>query len=115
MIGIDIVAIARISKLRERYGESFAERFLNKDEINLAKTDSTLAGFYAIKEAVSKALGCGISSECSFFDIEIYKTEKNAPKIKLSEKIKSNFKISQADVSISHDGGFAIAAVILTK
>ncbi|QCD52746.1 holo-ACP synthase [Campylobacter sp. RM16192] len=113
MIGIDIVVISRISKLKKRYGEAFAKRFLSEDEIKIAKNDATMAGFYAAKEAVSKALGCGISSECSFFDIEIYKTEKNAPKIKLSDKLKQNFKISEADISISHDGGFAIAAVIL--
>lgn len=113
MIGIDIVAIERISRLKKRYGEAFAKRFLNENEMILTKTDATLAGFYALKEAVSKALGCGIGDECSFFDIEIYKTEKNAPKIKLSEKIRANFKISQVDASISHDGGFAIAAVIL--
>ena len=113
MIGVDIVAISRISRLKERYGENFAKRFLSEDEMKIAKNDATLAGFYAAKEAVSKALGCGISSECSFFDIEIYKTEKNAPKIRLSDKIKRNFKVSQADISISHDGGFAIAAVIL--
>lgn len=113
MIGIDIVCIDRISRLKGRYGELFLRRFLNENEINLIKSDATLAGFFALKEAVSKALGCGIGKECSFFDIEIYKTEKNAPKIKLSEKIKQNFKISKADVSLSHDGGFAIAAVIL--
>lgn len=113
MIGIDIVVISRIAKLKERYGETFARRFLNEDEIKIAKNDATLAGFFALKEAVSKALGCGISKDCSFFDIEIYKTEKNAPKIKLSDKLKQNFKISDADASISHDGGFAIAAVIL--
>lgn len=113
MIGIDIVAISRISRIKKRFGEEFATRFLNQDEIKLVKSDATLAGFWALKEATSKALGCGISEQCSFFDIEIYKTDKNAPKIKLSQKIIQNFSIKQADVSISHDGGFVIAAVIL--
>lgn len=114
MIGIDIVAISRISRLKERYGEVFAGRFLSPDEMAIAKTDATLAGFYAAKEAVSKALGCGIGKDCSFFDIQIYKTEQNAPKITLSQNLKDKFQISKADVSISHDGGFAVAAVILT-
>ena len=115
MIGIDIVAISRISRLKERRGEDFLKYFLNDDEINIAKTDATIAGFFAAKEAISKALGCGISAEFSFFDAQIYKDEKNAPKVKLSEKIIKNFNLKDAQITISHDGGFAIAAAILQK
>ena len=113
MLGIDIVSIERISKLRELYGIYFAKRFLSSNEINLIKNDATLAGFWAAKEAASKALGCGIGQECSFFDIEIYKTDKNAPKIRFSPKVIQNFNIKDAQISISHDGGFSIAIVIL--
>ena len=86
MIGIDIVAISRISRLKERRGEDFLKYFLNDDEINIAKTDATIAGFFAAKEAISKALGCGISAEFSFFDAQIYKDEKNAPKSSSQKK-----------------------------
>ena len=110
MIGIDIVAISRISRLKERRGEDFLRYFLSDDEINIA-----IAGFFAAKEAISKALGCGISAEFSFFDAQIYKDEKNAPKVKLSEKIIKNFNLKNAQITISHDGGFAIAAAILQK
>ena len=113
MIGIDIVAISRISRLKERRGDRFLRYFLSDDEIKIAKTDATIAGFFAAKEAVGKALGCGISAEFSFFDAQIYKDDKNAPKIKLSEKITKNFNIKDAQITISHDGGFAIAAAIL--
>ena len=43
MIGIDIVKIDRISKLKARYGELFLKKFLSDDEIVLAKNDATLA------------------------------------------------------------------------
>ena len=76
MIGIDIVAISRISKLKQRRGEEFLRYFLSDDEIKIAKTDATIAGFFAAKEAISKALGCGISAEFSFFDAQIYKNDK---------------------------------------
>jgi len=87
MIGIDIVKIDRISRLKARYGELFLKKFLSDDEIALAKNDATLAGFWAAKEAASKALGVGISKECGFLDIELSKDAKNAPKIKFSPKI----------------------------
>ena len=105
MIGIDIVAISRISRLKERRGEDFLRYFLSDEEISIAKTDATIAGFFAAKEAISKALGCGISAEFSFFDAQIYK----------EEKIIKNFNVKGAEITISHDGGFAIAAAILQR
>ncbi|WP_033915884.1 holo-ACP synthase [Campylobacter sputorum] len=115
MIGIDIIAIKRISDLKLKYGDKFLYKFLNKDEINIAKSEATMAGFFAAKEAFAKALGCGISKEFSFHDVEIYKDSNGAPLLKIAQKIKSNFDIQKASLSISHDGGFAIAAVILQK
>ena len=113
MIGIDIVKIDRISRLKARHGKLFLKRFLSDSEIALAKNDATLAGFWAAKEAASKALGVGISKECGFLDIMLSKDAKNAPKIKFSTKIYTNFNIKEASLSITHDGGFAVAAVMI--
>lgn len=113
MLGIDIVSIKRIAILKEKYGEKFLSRILAQDEIKLIKSDTSLAGFFAAKEAVSKALGVGIGNEFSFKDVKIYKNEKNAPLLKFSDDTKARFKIKNSSLSISHDGGFAIAAVII--
>ncbi|MGG7047851.1 MULTISPECIES: holo-ACP synthase [unclassified Campylobacter] len=115
MIGIDIVSIDRIFRLKERFGVDFLRRFLSQKEIDIIKSDASLAGFWAAKEAASKALGVGISAECSFFDIEISKNERGAPILKFSDKIMQNFNISSTSLSITHDGGFAIAAVMLKQ
>jgi len=115
MIGIDVVSIKRIEKLHDKFGKKAYERFLNKDEIALVKKVETAAGFWAAKEAASKALGCGIGKECSFHDILLSKTSKNAPLITFSKKILENFSIKNAHVSITHDAGFAIAVVALEK
>ncbi len=114
MIGIDIVSIQRIEKLMEKFPQKALERFLNEEEIQLVKSAQTAAGFWAAKEATSKALGCGIGKTCGFHDITISKTKNNAPKIKLSKKLKKKFGIKRISVSITHDGGFAIAAVMMT-
>jgi holo-[acyl-carrier protein] synthase len=113
MIGIDIVSISRIENIIKKFGDKALKRFLNDKEIELIKTPETAAGFWAAKEAFSKALGTGIGEECSFLDIEIIKNKKNKPCFSSSTLEKFNLK--QADVSISHDGGFAIAAVIIIK
>lgn len=114
MIGIDIVVISRIESMIERFGDKALDRFLNKDEKQLVKSPKTAAGFWAAKEAASKALGVGISAECGFHDIFISKNPKGAPQISFSDKINSKFNIQNSSLSISHDGGFAIAAVMIS-
>ncbi|MBK1992303.1 holo-ACP synthase [Campylobacter sp. 2018MI35] len=114
-VGCDIVCISRIEKIYQKYGKNFLDKFLSQEEQKLIKNSKTLAGFWAAKEAASKALGVGISLECDFFDIQISKTKKNAPILNFSSKIQKNFNISSQSLSISHDGNFAIAVVVLKK
>ena len=112
-VGTDIIQIKRIEKLLKRYGIKFKQRYLSKKEIALARKIETLAGFWAAKEAISKALGCGIGAQLSFHDIVIAKDDKGAPYFKLSKKARKVFKIKSSSISISHDGGFAIAIAVV--
>ncbi|WP_104712484.1 holo-ACP synthase [Helicobacter cetorum] len=114
MVGVDIVSIARIEKSLKRFERKFLERFLNPEEIVLCNNKlPTIAGFWALKEACSKALGVGISKELGFLDIRISKSPRNAPLITLSKEKMNYFKIQNLSASISHDNGFAIAVVII--
>ncbi|GAX87583.1 holo-[acyl-carrier protein] synthase [Lebetimonas natsushimae] len=111
MIGIDIVVISRIENMIKKYGNKVINKILTQEEQIFFKTPSSIAGAFAAKEAFSKALGTGIGKECGFHDIIILKNNKNKPYI--SQKTLKKFNLKQADISISHDGGFAIAAVII--
>jgi len=113
MIGIDLIKISRMEKMLERFGDKALQKFLSIDEMKLIKNNKTAAGFWAVKEATSKALGVGIGSTCSFHDINIYKTNKGAPKIKLSDKLIKEFNIADTSLSITHDGDYAIAVVAI--
>lgn len=113
MIGIDLIKTSRMQSLMERFEQKALEKFLSKNEIAIVKNYKTAAGFWALKEATSKALGTGIGSECAFHDITISKTEKGAPKIKLSNNIIETFNITDTSVSITHDGEYAIAVVAI--
>ena len=113
-IGTDIIRISRIEKLLDRHGETFKQRFLSAQEIQTAKKTETIAGFWAAKEAVSKALGCGIGKQLAFHDIIISKDPKGAPSFVLTEQAKRVHPIQEASLSISHDGGFAIAVVAIS-
>ncbi|MBA3025570.1 MAG: holo-ACP synthase [Sulfurimonas sp.] len=113
MIGIDLIKSSRMESLMERFGEKALKKFLSEDEILLVKNYKTAAGFWALKEACSKALGVGIGTECSFHDIVISKTPKGAPTISLSTKVVEMFGIQTTSVSITHDGEYAIAVVAI--
>ena len=124
MIGIDLIEIERITKLKKRFGDKALLKFLSPEEMTLAKSDTTAAGFYAAKEAISKALGIGISEKCGFMDIKIqqhiiqlllkiYKDAKNAPSFTLSRHLIEDYNITDVSLSITHDKGFAIAVAVI--
>jgi holo-[acyl-carrier protein] synthase len=113
-IGTDIIQIDRIERSLEKFGEKFKEKFLHPEEISLVKKTESIAGFWAAKEAIAKALGCGIGSELSFHDMIITKNSKGAPSFHLSNKAKKIHNIKDSSLSISHDGGFAIAIVVIS-
>lgn len=114
-IGTDIVEINRIEKALTHFGDKFKQRFLNPQEIKLVQKTASIAGFWAAKEAISKALGCGIGSELSFHDITIEKNTRGAPIFTLSKEAQKVHQIKASSLSISHDGGFAIAVVVISQ
>ncbi len=113
MIGIDLIKTSRMERMIDRFNERALQKFLSANEILLVKNHKTAAGFWAAKEACSKALGTGIGAECSFKDITISKTNKGAPQINLSKHLIKKFHIKDTSVSITHDGEYAIAVVAI--
>lgn len=119
-LGTDIVEIARIKETLERHQASFEEHVFTETErvAGAGRKDSALyyAGRWAAKEALSKALGCGISEKCHWLDIEIYNGDKGNPRIKLSGAAAESAEaigVSEVHVSISHEKHYASATVIL--
>ena len=115
MIGIDLIKTERMKRLMDRFEDKALQKFLSEEEIKLVKNYKTASGFWAVKEAGSKALGVGIGSECSFHDMTITKTPKGAPQLEFSKKVMQNFNIKDTSLSITHDGEYAIAVVTIEK
>jgi len=113
MIGIDIVSVNRIENMINKFGQKALKRYLNDSEISLIKSPQTAAGFWAAKEAVSKALGCGIGKELSFHDIVISKNKKGKPTVRLINNKNEYFNIKAIDISITHEKNFAVSAAIV--
>ncbi|MBU1668739.1 holo-ACP synthase [bacterium] len=113
-IGTDITVVSRIEQSLNKFGDKFLNKFLNEEEQQLSLKVESIAGYWAAKEAIAKALGCGIGKELAFHDIILYKDEKKAPHFKLSQKAQNIHNIQSSSLSIAHDGGFAMAVVIVT-
>ena len=115
-IGTDIVQIERIKKNIEN--KNFVNKIYTENEqVYLQKrqfSPQTAAGIFAAKEAVSKALGTGISG-FNITDIEILKDEFDKPEVLLHNnalEISQDRGISKINISISHEKDYAIAFVV---
>jgi len=114
-IGTDITVVSRIEKTLAKFGDKFLDKFLNQEEQQeLSSKTESIAGYWSAKEAIAKALGCGIGKELSFHDILLYKDEKKAPHFKLTDDAQKRHNIKGSSISIAHDGGFAIAVAVIS-
>jgi len=119
-VGVDIVEIERVERILANYGLRFIERVFTQEEAEYAcgsdvKKGERFAGRFAVKEAVMKVLGTGKSGGILWKEIETVSGRRGKPELFLhgAAKEKSiNMGIRSLHVSISHDGGKAIAFVI---
>jgi holo-[acyl-carrier protein] synthase len=90
-VGIDIVEIRRIENAVER-NHNFIDKLFNKEEVEYLKSrdfrPEYVAGRFAAKEAVSKALGTGFRG-FSFKDIVVDRTTLGKPVVILKGKAKT--------------------------
>ena len=116
-IGIDLVNISRVARLLDRYGERFARKvFTTTEWLESQGKASHLAGRFAVKEAVFKALGTGLSGGIAWHDVETVSRGSGAPVVRTSGVVRSLLQ-SRGPVSIwtsiSHERENAVAMVVL--
>ncbi|MDE5978095.1 MAG: holo-ACP synthase [Turicibacter sp.] len=108
-IGTDIIEIKRIQKLHHK--ERFIHKLLSEEELKLYESFSNdkrrnefLAGRWAVKEALYKALGAYCDGK-SYKDFSIVNDESGKPYL-LTPLIGGIF------ISISHCESYAVAFVV---
>ena len=118
-IGIDLVNTPRIKKLIEKWGSRFKEKVFSNIEIKYSeghqRDEQHFAGNFAVKEAFIKALG---RRNIRFIDIEVMRNGYGKPYINLYGEAKvrvEEMEIKGIYTSISHDGEYSTAIVILEK
>lgn len=111
-IGIDITPIERISAMQDKYGDKFLDKLLAEGE--QGGSVQTLAGLWAAKEAVAKALGTGYTG-FGPTDICILRDSLGAPSVELrgeAADIALLRGVKTVKLSISHAAGLAVACAV---
>ncbi len=112
-IGVDIVDVSRFEGVLERHGKRFMERIFTPGEMDYCEGKYRPAMHYAArfaaKEAVIKALGKRIP----FKNVEIVRGESGKPGLDVKGYTAEMGYIWH--LSISHDGGYSLASVILEE
>ncbi len=113
-VGVDIVAINRIdSILNSKREVRFLDKIFSDKEITESKEKTNksqyFSGRFAAKEAIKKALSSyDKTTDSSFKSIEVLNSSSGKPYV-IS---KSNHDIN---ISISHDGNYAVAFCVIDK
>lgn len=119
-VGTDLVEIARMKRAIDERGEALAKRILTDRELEEFRDSNRkpefLAKRFAVKEAVSKALGTGMAQGVSWKNIELQHSESGQPIVDLSDKAEQKLKELGGEcmyVSLSDEAGLVSAFAVL--
>jgi holo-[acyl-carrier protein] synthase len=120
-VGVDLIRIRRVEQAYLRRPERFLHRIFSlREQALLSQRNyppATLAARFAAKEAVAKALGCGIGP-VRWYELEIVPGGKGAPYVCLrgeAERLARQRGIDGVAVSLAHDGPWAMAFAVAYK
>ncbi len=119
-IGIDLCSVERVRRLVADHGPRFLERTFTEAEVAYARRrkkgfEETLAGRFAAKEAVMKALGTGWTEEVGFRTIEVLGEPSGRPYLVLHGTAAAKAQALGArhwHLSITHTADLAVAVAV---
>lgn len=119
-IGVDTAVIARFQRFIDTGNSAIIARLFTPLERSRCESRkdaaSCLAARFAAKEAFLKALGSGLRDGIAWQDMEVSNNTLGKPELTLSGKAAGQFQaagLARIHLSLSHDGGNAIAMVVL--
>jgi holo-[acyl-carrier protein] synthase len=118
-VGLDLVEIARVQRDIEKYGERFVDRILGPAERalydNRIDKDRFLAGRFAAKEAVVKALGFRLAERPSWNKLQVLNDPTGQPVCHFPERLRDQLADVSCLVSITHEKTHAAAVAIIQE
>jgi holo-[acyl-carrier protein] synthase len=119
-IGVDVVAIERISRSLAEGEGRFEKQVFTPEEraacADRADRAQALAARFAAKEACFKALGAGLGQGVSFQQVEVVDGEGGRPELRLSGSAAERARalgVGRVHVTLSHELAVAAAVVVL--
>jgi len=111
--GVDIIEVGRLRRAVDRWGNDFLHRVFTEEELMYARARSSayqhLAGRFAAKEAVFKAMG---DKNLNWKDVQILNDGEGKPYCVF---LNGKGKKRDVHVSISHVKNYAVANAIVTQ
>jgi holo-[acyl-carrier protein] synthase len=119
--GIDLVENDRMRETLDRWGERFKDRVFHPGEQvycnSKADPTSHYAARFAVKEAVTKAIGTGIGPHIGWLDMEVMRNETTgAPSVRFGPAVAqmvAERRIREVLISLSHTRNYAVAHALL--
>lgn len=114
-VGVDILEVDRMTRGMTRHGTRFCDRFFTaREQEQCGGRAASLAGRFAVKEAVSKALGTGIG-DVTWKEIEIISDERGRPSLTLhgaAARLAADRGLDEWAISLSHTNTHAIGMAV---
>lgn len=117
-VGVDIVGVGRLQRLVTENPE-VERRLFTERELSYCRGKRRrfehLAGRFAAKEAVLKAIGSGLGSRMRWTDVEVVRGKAGRPHVQLAGAVESAASargIAEIDISLSHTEGYAVAQAV---
>lgn len=118
-IGNDIIEVDRITESIEKFGDKFLDRLFTEKEKTYCKKHRNfqvrVAGRFAAKESIAKALGTGFGEDLAWLDLEIINNERGKPEVVFSPELATRLAGTSIQVSISHCNSYAAAVAIWSQ
>jgi holo-[acyl-carrier protein] synthase len=119
-IGVDVVKVERLFQSLERFGHRMESRLFTESELEYCRRHKDplphLAARFAAKEAAFKAIGTGLSSGVGWKQAEVIQPGGRQPRLEFHGVALERFQQMGgrgSHLSLTHDGGLAIACVVL--
>ncbi len=113
--GVDMLLIARLAEQRPEIRARFLARVFTAQELaEVGDSPQSLAGRFAAKEAVAKALGCGIGP-LGWHAIEVLRGPAGEPLLRLTGEAQARAAVLGLEtwsLSITHTAEYALAFAV---
>jgi holo-[acyl-carrier protein] synthase len=121
-IGVDVLELARIQAVYDKYRDHFVRRLLLPDEAQqlqrTARPVRFLAMRFAAKEAIVKAMGTGFSHGMWIRDVGVVQNPWGKPELTWSERgarMRDRLGIGEGHITLTDEAGLVVAVAVLLR